>query len=43
LATGSAPEGGQALEKVPQGSGYGPELLDFKWHLDNTLRHMSDF
>ena len=39
LGTGSAPQGGRALEQAAQGSGHGPRLPEFKDHLDNTLRH----
>ena len=27
------------MEQAAQGSGNGPRLLEFKEHLDNTLRH----
>jgi len=29
----------QSLEQCPQGSGHGPELPEFKKHLDSALRH----
>ena len=35
---GSSPEGGQALEQSPQGSGHGPKLLNIKERLDKALR-----
>ena len=36
----TSPEGSQALEQAPQGSGHGPKLLELKKHLDHTLSHM---
>lgn len=27
------------MERVPQGSGHSPELLEFKEHLDDALRY----
>ena len=36
---GSSLEGVRALEQASQGSGHSPNLLEFKKHLDNALRH----
>jgi len=35
----STPEGSGSMEDAPQGSGHGPKLLEFKEHLESTLRH----
>ena len=39
LGEGSLPEGGTALEEAAQGINNGLKLLEFKSHLDTTLRH----
>jgi len=39
IRKGSSPEGGQAQELAPQGSGCGTKLPEFQKHLDNILRH----
>ena len=35
---GSSPKGGRALEQIPQGSGHGTELPNFKEHFYSALR-----
>ena len=38
LGKGSSPEGDWTQEQAAHSSGHGPKLLEFKKHLDNTLR-----
>lgn len=40
LGKGSLPDCGRTLEHAPQSSGHSTELLVFKKHLDDALRHM---
>ena len=39
LGKGSSPIGWLGMEQTHQGSDHSPTLLEFKEHLDNTLRH----
>lgn len=38
LRGGSSPESVGTLEQAPQGTGHGSKLLEFRRHMDNTLR-----
>ena len=37
------PQGAVGMERPAQGSRHGPQLLEFRKHLNNTLRHGGDF